>query len=354
MGQTVMVDSGDGPHAQTVGGDIPPYRIKTFELELGELQKNDYKTVHHRWAPHLKQEFPSEDDKQSENGHRRLCCGAFSPMLEAFSDGGFERDEAQDINELIGSKGYDFKFFFNRVRDPHFRLPKDHGVIAQYMIDRSAKLQKLADILQLVLTSPDFEGRRKVLILAEFPLITCLVTLFLAALGIKVGYMHSAQKDKQRGEIVSDFNDPTSSTMALVGTYKLLGSGYNLQKTCHALVLLEPASSFNVEGQRIGRLHRLSQKEPQTVFRLFCEGTYDRYREYKSSRKFIPQLISRGSLVFQGDGQSAVNAANALDNSSIIENRADATMRELFGFSRSRIFDEGMGDVNDLVHCQRR
>lgn len=130
------------------------------------------------------------------------------------------------------------QFFFDRVKeDPYFRYSDDPSVIAQYMVDRSPKLHELATIL----SSAEFVTNQKILLLTEFPLIAYLVTLFLSLLGVKTEWIRSVHSDEQRAEITADFCDPNSTTAALIGTYKLLGFGYNLQGSEARFIIIDVA-----------------------------------------------------------------------------------------------------------------
>lgn len=44
---------------------------------------------------------------------------------------------------------------------------------------------------------------------------------------VKTEWIRSVHSDEQRAEITADFCDPKSTTVALIGTYKLLGFGYH-------------------------------------------------------------------------------------------------------------------------------
>lgn len=104
----------------------------------------------------------------------------------------------------------------------------------------------------------------------------------------------------------------------------------------HAAVSLEDdkeiiEASNNVQNARDFFKWRAKM---QTTFRLFCHGTYDRFRTYKSATKFFPQLVSGVEQVYRKDIEAILKIANPEPQITlaIIENRADQTMRELYDF----------------------
>ena len=92
------------------------------------------------------------------------------------------------------------------------------------------------------------------------------------------------------------------------------------------------ASSFNIEEQGFGRLHRLSQLKAQTILRLFVQGTYDRYREFNSATKFFPQLIGGRDHILKADIEFVLDSIDIDEKTkaelakAVVENRADLTM----------------------------
>jgi len=56
------------------------------------------------------------------------------------------------------------------------------------------------------------------------------------------------------------------------------------------MILLEPGLSRNDELQAIGRIRREKQTKECYVYRLYMVNSMDKYREWKSTEKFVPEV----------------------------------------------------------------
>ena len=87
----------------------------------------------------------------------------------------------------------------------------------------------------------------------------------------------------------------------------------NLQGACWTVVLFEPAANTNLEIQAIGRVRRTGQKNPQVVYRLIVEGTFNEYQEIKQLEKRLGEMATWGGNDVQEALSQFVSGDDALD-----------------------------------------
>ena len=94
-----------------------------------------------------------------------------------------------------------------------------------------------------------------------------------------------------RHKVFRAFNDPEDRSVEfLFLSYRISAIGLNAQGNCRRMILLEPGLGRNEEHQAMGRIHRELQLQPCYIYRLYMVNSMDKYREQKSTEKFIPEI----------------------------------------------------------------
>ena len=109
-----------------------------------------------------------------------------------------------------------------------------------------------------------FSQWRRMLQLAQWAVSDLLVTN-----GLRSGFFSGQESPKRRTQNVVDFHDDAS--MRLLFCTDAGGVGLNLQRAANCCVNLELPWNPAVLEQRIGRIHRLGQKDPIDVYNLVSE-----------------------------------------------------------------------------------
>lgn len=142
------------------------------------------------------------------------------------------------------------------------------------------------------------KDRPRFLIITHWPLTCWLVDMVLRRIGLVSESITAAYSAEDRAASVAEFNDPDSACQVLVTTYLCGGTGLNLHNSCHIVIMMEPATNFNMETQAIGRVHRIGQQHPQRAYRIYQDYTVNRYIIGRNIRRMLPQLATLYPDVF--------------------------------------------------------
>lgn len=294
----------------TIGTDIPPLRVSTVEVRY----YSDDQAIHDAtYRPVIDQmTYPAEDkagssgDKQGRQDmaiFRGLCFAAFSPLiLDLLAVVGAPGTYSDQIAEYLSAPDHGFTAFWTatcRVRSQC--RPADAVTQVYYLIAQCPRLRELLRILHkegAFSVSAKAKDRPRFLIITNWPLTCWLVDMVLRRIGLVSESITAAYSAEERAASVAEFNDPNSECQALVTTYLCGGTGLNLHDCCHIVILMEPATNFNMETQAIGRVHRIGQQHPQRAYRIFQDHTVNRYIIGRNIRKMLPQLATQYPDVF--------------------------------------------------------
>jgi SNF2 family DNA or RNA helicase len=89
-----------------------------------------------------------------------------------------------------------------------------------------------------------------------------------------VHLFHGGLSVEERDEVLAAFAADGDAGSVLIAQIRCAGAGLNLQCASRAF-LMRPQWNPSVEQQAIGRLHRIGQRRPVTVFRLVAADTVD-------------------------------------------------------------------------------
>jgi len=134
----------------------------------------------------------------------------------------------------------------------------------------SPKLLEMRELVrQLVL-----DGGHKVVVFSQWrrmlQLASWAVSDLLDDSGLRSAFFSGDESQKRRTQNIVDFHD--DPTLAVLFSTDAGGVGLNLQRAASCVVNLELPWNPAVLEQRIGRVHRLGQKQPVQVFNLVSEN----------------------------------------------------------------------------------
>ena len=141
-----------------------------------------------------------------------------------------------------------------------------------YLLDQSSdhghKADELTDLLAEVLEDP----KAKVVIFSQWTRMHKIVADRLQRAGLGYVLFHGGVPSPKRKELVDRFkNDPDCRLFLSTDAG---GVGLNLQNASTVVILDQPWNPAVLE-QRIGRVHRMGQKNPVLIIHLIAEGTIE-------------------------------------------------------------------------------
>ncbi|KAJ5380671.1 uncharacterized protein N7496_003099 [Penicillium cataractarum] len=230
---------------------------------------------------------------------QRLCLLGFNPLLDDFLRiVGSHNTLSDAITRFISAPNHGFTLFWG-VTCPSFSNPRPLDAFQQvkYLIAQSPRLVQLLRIM-------DMEGafrepseseapKPRFLLLSHWPLVCWLVEMVLRRIGIRSVLITTASSPEERAAAVGEFTNPDSDCQVLNTTYNCGGTGLDLHRCCHIVILIEQAPNLNLETHAIGRIHRIRQTLPQRAYRLFQEHTINRYIAGNNISKMIPKLAAQ-------------------------------------------------------------
>jgi SNF2 family DNA or RNA helicase len=175
------------------------------------------------------------------------------------------------------------------------------GVAARRPTERvlaSLDSPKLVELRALVESLVVDQGR-KVVVFSQWrrqlELAAWAVSDVLAAAGLRALFFTGGEDARRRERNVVDFHDDPAARVLLATDAG--GAGLNLQRAASACVLFELPWNPAVLEQRVGRIHRMGQKEPVQVYALVSEGGIE---------ERIASLVADKQALFRGlfDGGS--------------------------------------------------
>ncbi len=144
-----------------------------------------------------------------------------------------------------------------------------------YLIDKETNISpKLDELEEILLEKLDIIGnKRKIIIFSEWTTMLHLIENFLK--GKNIGYVRLSGKVavKNRGKLIDEFSDNPDCLVFL--STEAGGSGLNLQMA-DTVINFELPWNPAKKNQRIGRIHRIGQKNRNlTVFNLISTGSIE-------------------------------------------------------------------------------
>ncbi|KAI9674034.1 MAG: hypothetical protein M1829_003877 [Trizodia sp. TS-e1964] len=320
-----------------VGGEIPQYHVETIELCHEPSEREKFCDFYADLEPYLvhrgrpQREKSDEAQKFDESIRRRLCHLSTSILLEKLVQA-VKENQSSNVEQWRSKPQHGLLWFLSNVKEhsdaplPITALPLKK-TLALYMAGGSPKLRYLAKLLKKIVVEMD----EQVILVTEWPMVAWFYEMFLELVGILFLSIRSAQTNEERSHALNRFNLPESDIKVLVTTYTNCAVGLNIQQCSH-MIILEAGRSVDSELQMFGRIHRVGQQKVQNIWRLFCDGTFDRWVEANSANKMAIQIA--GTAKIDGDRCSTEP-----------DSEGDRIIQSLLGQRRSRLL---MGDRKDI------
>lgn len=140
---------------------------------------------------------------------------------------------------------------------------------------RNKSMKQSGKMLEVITILKSIKNEDKVIIFSQYrKTVLLLAKLINKELNLNVKVFHGGHSQKQREEIVTDFQDPLSNTKILIISLKAGGTGLTLTAANHVIhfdLWWNPA----VENQASDRVHRIGQEKPVTIYRLITDKTFE-------------------------------------------------------------------------------
>jgi SNF2 family DNA or RNA helicase len=91
----------------------------------------------------------------------------------------------------------------------------------------------------------------------------------------------------ERKIIIDDFNSAKGSLQALLLNIKSSNSGLNLHHMCSDIIIVCVADNVNQVMQVLGRVHRISQREPQRIWIVTLNHSFDQILQCFQTKKMV-------------------------------------------------------------------
>ncbi|KAJ5589471.1 hypothetical protein N7537_012149 [Penicillium hordei] len=167
--------------------------------------------------------------------------------------------------------------------------------------------------------------------------------MFLSTLPLDFVVIRAGMPTNLRSTAIARFNDPGSSTQALVTTYNCGATGLNMHSQCSRIILVESALNHNSLFQTIGRIHRRGQREEQRAWVLFMDHTIQRYMEFNNTTKVLPQIAAQYRPFLEKQISPSVD-----NRDDTIERLANQLLNHMLGIGPDCVNRLKMEDYKDL------
>jgi superfamily II DNA or RNA helicase len=162
------------------------------------------------------------------------------------------------------------------------------------LVDREAEGSPKLDELKELLEELCVEGGHKVVIFSQWERMTRMAEEVARTLGLGTIRLHGGVPTHRRGDLIDRFRDEASIQVFL--STDAGGVGLNLQ-SADVLINLDLPWNPAVLEQRIGRVHRLGQREPVQVVLLVASNSYEERIAglIESKRELFRNVVDEGA-----------------------------------------------------------
>ena len=197
------------------------------------------------------------------------------------------------------------------------RMVSDSTYILDQKTRHDKKIDELVEILKDILETPD----NKVVIFSQWERMTRLVGRELKKMNVEYEYLFGGVPSKKRKDLINNFNNDKNKRVFL--STDAGGIGLNLQ-TANIVINIDLPWNPAVLEQRIGRVHRLGQKQNVQVMNLISKDTIEHKilgtLNFKKST-FDGVLDGGENMVLMGESKlkKLMNAVEDLNDEEIKE-----------------------------------
>lgn len=231
-------------------------------------------------------------------------------------------------------------FLFPNVgKDPEFCEPEDY-------IESSGKLAML-DRLLLTLKK---ENHRCV-IFSQFTKMIDIIEDFITLKGYTFVRLDGQTNRIQRMINIGRYNAPNSSLFIFLLSTRAGGLGVNLQ-TADTCILFDSDWNPQSDIQAMGRVHRIGQVKPVTIYRMVSSDTVEERIVARATRKLLlDEMVSHGTeSIMKGSGCTSSYESKDLYDEEESENKGASTsdMMKALKFTMKRMFKNSGGSTIKL------
>lgn len=179
------------------------------------------------------------------------------------------------------------------------RMVCDSSYILDQETRHDTKIDELMNILEEIIS----EGEEKVVVFSQWERMTRIVSVELETRSIGYEYLHGGVPAAKREALFSNFNTDPDKRVFL--STDAGGTGLNLQ-TASFMVNLDIPWNPAVLEQRIGRIHRMGQKNKVSVVNMVSSGTIEhRMTELLKFKSSLAEgILDQGDdVVFLGESK---------------------------------------------------
>ncbi len=197
------------------------------------------------------------------------------------------------------------------------RMVSDSTYILDQQTRHDKKIDELVEILKDILETPE----NKVVIFSQWERMTRLVARELREMGVEYEYLFGGVPSKKRKDLINNFANDKNKRVFL--STDAGGVGLNLQ-TANVVINIDLPWNPAVLEQRIGRVHRLGQKQNVQVINLISKDTIEHKilgtLNFKKST-FDGVLDGGENMVLMGESKlkKLMNAVEDLNDEEIKE-----------------------------------
>lgn len=227
-------------------------------------------------------------------------------------------------------------FLFPQIEDM-----KEENTLEDY-VQASGKLH----MLQLLLETLLLDGHR-VVIFSQFTSMLNIIEDFLLMMGYKIVRLDGSTNRIQRMINIGRFNAPGSELSIFLLSTRAGGLGVNLQ-TADTCILFDSDWNPQCDIQAMGRVHRIGQTKPVTIYRMVASGTVEERIVARATRKLLlDEMVSGGT-------EKMLSQAGTMQSSTFVDGEegdeppstddvADSDMKKALLFSMKRMFKANGG-----------
>lgn len=216
--------------------------------------------------------------------------------------------ESYNKNELANVKIKVSKLNFFKYFIPHFRTLN----IKKGNTSSAKVLGIVKCLIEIVKAGPE----DKCIVFSEHITMLELITELLRENGI--GYKLIKAAPSLQANIQEYKRDPSMNVLLM--PYSFGANGLNVIEATHVL-LVEPTLNRSQEAQAIGRVHRIGQTKPTTVYRFIIRNTIEElvFNLFKNSTSYSKRKSVEGT---SADEYSSTKFASANQNQLVTDNQA--------------------------------
>ena len=281
--------------AQQISKKISLYCIVTIELLMNMQQQTNYDKIYKKLVLYLSVRKDAEEQISCINIkiHCRLSHLSVRTWMERFSE--CVKTASKHVKKWY-SKYDDHSIIFCHsiiCTDPF--TPAYHDCVSMLFF-LTADLLKLQLLLSIIYNVCLIE-KRKLLIFIIWSLILFKVEMTLVNVSFNVSTIHAAHSAIEQNWTVIRFNDLHHLLQILVISLIIIATFINLQHVCSDVIFLKVLNNVNTLLQTVGWVFRIGQMQPQNIWVLVLNCSYDQILQQWAADKMLRQIAETAEMI---------------------------------------------------------